>query len=101
MDQARRFNRSPCGETPPVQRAKFGTKFLNPRSQHVGIALVDPFGNQPGQQVLSVVQGSRQFGQPAGAASGPQGGQVIHIFSLSGRRLPGRIDKLHFGGNLG
>ena len=74
MEQARRLDHPPSGETAAVKRAKLGAKFFDPRLQPVGIALVNSFGNQPGEQDLSFVQCGRQFGQPAGAAGGPQCG---------------------------
>jgi hypothetical protein len=101
MEQARRFDLPARRETLPVKRAKFGTKFLDAHAQMVGVALVNSFGNQPGKQALSVVEGGRQLGQPAGAARGPQYGKVIHGLSLSWLGLLGCIDKLHIGGILG
>jgi|SoimicmetaTmtLPB_FD_contig_91_28785_length_653_multi_3_in_0_out_0_1 hypothetical protein len=101
MEEARRFDHPARRETLPVKRAKFGTKFLDAQAQVVGVALVHSFGNQPGKQDLSVVQGGRQFGQPAGAARGPQYGYVIHGLSLSWPGLLAFIIKLRFGGILG
>jgi hypothetical protein len=61
-----------------VKRSKFGTQLLNAHAQMVSIALVISFGNQPGKQGLGVVQGSRQFGQPASAASGLGNEVTVH-----------------------
>lgn len=64
-----------------MQGIKFGTQFLDPPAQKIGVRLIDPFGNQLGQQALRFFERVGQFGKPAGAACGSRDEMVVHGYS--------------------